>query len=328
MLRRFNTGEFADVWPSITNDPALRDITQPVPEREQLTFRSLRIVICSVLPLLPLIAGLSHTLLDVGGFGIGVACLQWRPAPVLWLLGLLFRRAADSIALSLAVSAVWKCHFYDQKTTSEDATRPAQTTPDASAEMFWSGSVCRLVAFIASPLEKGERLDVVPGRCGARVRPDEVDPEGRLARRLRDVREVGDCRSGRGGRLPALAGFMSIKARRLFMLLPGRRKRQGAPRIGEGRREAVRHDGLGSWERGALAVCGRRAFGGGARPHWLVAVVAYPGLGAWAAFTAFVKFAFVVFALNTLAGFGTLPTRRAGSSGKVRSCASRTSSSS
>ena len=42
---------------------------------------------------------------------------------------------------------------------------------------------------------------------------------------------------------------------------------------------------------------------GGARPHWLVAVVAYPVLGAWAAFTAFVKFAFVVFALNTLAGF-------------------------
>ena len=77
-VRRFNTGEFADVWPSITNDPALRDITQPVPEREQLTFRSLRIVICSVLPLLPLIAGLSHTLLDVGGFGIGVACRQWR----------------------------------------------------------------------------------------------------------------------------------------------------------------------------------------------------------------------------------------------------------
>ena len=35
----------------------------------------------------------------------------------------------------------------------------------------------------------------------------------------------------------------------------------------------------------------------------LVAVVAYPVLGAWAAFTAFVKFAFVVFALNTLAGF-------------------------
>ena len=39
------------------------------------------------------------------------------------------------------------------------------------------------------------------------------------------------------------------------------------------------------------------------QPHWLVAVVAYPVLGAWAAFTAFVKFAFVVFALNTLAGF-------------------------
>ena len=114
-VRRFNTGEFADVWPSITNDPALRDITQPVPEREQLTFRSLRIVICSVLPLLPLIAGLSHTLLDVGGFGIGVACSTWRPAPILWLLGLLFRRAADSIALSLAVSAVWKCHFYDRR---------------------------------------------------------------------------------------------------------------------------------------------------------------------------------------------------------------------
>ncbi len=70
------------------------------------------------------------------------------------------------------------------------------------------------------------------------------------------------------------------------MLLPGRRKRQGAPRISEGRREVVRHDGLGTWQ------CG-----------WLVAVVAYPVLGAWAAFTAFVKFAFVVFALNTLAGF-------------------------
>ena len=85
------TGEFADVWPSITNDPALRDITQPSPN-DQLTFRSrCGLSICSVLPLLPLIAGLSHTLLDVGGFGIGVACSTWRPTPVLWLLGLLFR---------------------------------------------------------------------------------------------------------------------------------------------------------------------------------------------------------------------------------------------
>ena len=75
-----------------------------------------------------------------------------------------------------------------------------------------------------------------------------------------------------------------------------------------------------------LLCCMRRAaesiYQVGAGPHWLVAVVAYPVLGAWAAFTAFVKFAFVVFALNTLAGFGT-STRRAGSSGRCFRCASR-----
>ena len=124
------------------------------------------------------------------------------------------------------------------------------------------------------------------------------------------------------GVFPALAGLVFLKTRRLFMLIPGRRKRQGATRVGAGGREVVRHDGLGTWQRGSSAVCGRRAFGRGREPHLARGRVAYPVLGAWAAFTAFVKFAFVVFALNTLAGFEDFDSP-GWLLGKVRSCASR-----
>ena len=101
-----------------------------------------------------------------------------------------------------------------------------EATADASLEMFWSGPVCRLAAFINSPAKKRGRTDAVPGRRGPRVRPHEVDPEGRLARRLRDVRAVGFGGSGRGGRLPIVAGFATIKTRGVPLLLPGRRKRE------------------------------------------------------------------------------------------------------
>ena len=53
-----------------------------------------------------------------------------------------------------------------------------------------------------------------------------------------------------------------LKARRLFMLLPGRRKRKSAPRISKGRREAVRDDGPRARERGSSAWArGRRTSG-------------------------------------------------------------------
>ena len=301
-VRRFETGEFADVWPSITNDPALRDITQPL-QNDQLTFRSLRIVICSVLPLLPLIAGLSHTLLDVGGFGIGVACRQWRPTPVLWLLGLLFRRAADSIALSLAVSAVWKCHFYDRR-------RPRRTRRGLrkllQMHLLKCFGVALCVALLPSSLalsrsanaltsyKDGVVLEYGPmkwilkgGWRGAFETCEkwvvvEAAAEGvfQLWRVLRQSKLAACLCSFPGGesaRARRASARAVAKLYAMMVLVPG----SAAP----------------------LLYAAAEHLAGGARPHWLVAVVAYPVLGAWAAFTAFVKFAFVVFALNTLAGF-------------------------
>ena len=134
-----------------------------------------------------------------------------------------------------------------------------------------------------------------------RVRPDEVDPEGRLARRRRDVRGRVIVEAAAEGVFQLWRVLCQSKTRRLFMLVPGRRKRQGATGVGAGRRGARAMMVLVPG-RGSPPIRGGRAFVG-AHGHWLVAVVAYPVLGDWAAFTAFVKFAFVVFALNTLAGF-------------------------
>ena len=268
----------------------------PGPGREQLTFRSLRIVICSVLPLLPLIAGLP---LRRWAWKPESASLCYlRPAPILWLLGLLFRRAADSIALSLAAlrsgSAISR---------SGRRTRRAAPSPEYLLKCF-GVALCRLVAFIYC-LAKGGAM-AVPGRCVMR-RPDEVKGGWRGAF---ETCKYGDCRGG--ARRVSSRRVLCSSARRLFMLIPGRRKRQGAPHR-RGRREVVRHDGLvpgsaapllyaaAGWWQGArdLLARGRRA----------------TRLGAWAAFTAFVKFAFVVFALNRWRRTGT-PTRRAGSSGR------------
>ena len=120
-----------------------------------------------MLPLLPLIAGLSHTLLDVGGFGIGVACATWRPAPILWLLGLLFRRAADSIALSLAVSAVWKCHFYDRRRPRRTRRGLRKLLQMHLLKCFGVALAVALLPSSIAPSEGHWRADTVQGRCGA-----------------------------------------------------------------------------------------------------------------------------------------------------------------
>mmetsp|Transcript_18287 Transcript_18287/g.56305 ORF Transcript_18287/g.56305 Transcript_18287/m.56305 type:complete len:123 (+) Transcript_18287:81-449(+) len=53
-----------------------------------------------------------------------------------------------------------------------------------------------------------------------------------------------------------------------------------------------------------LHVAGAVAAGEGGVRLWLpVQLVLYPAVAAWIAFVVFVKFAFVVFGLNTLAGF-------------------------
>ena len=96
-----------------------------------------------------------------------------------------------------------------------------ETAPDASVEMLWSGTLCSVVAFVNSPQKYTVITDAVPGRRGIRVRPHEVDPEGRLARRLRDLREVGRRGSGSGGRLPALAGFVFLKTRGVPVFFSG-----------------------------------------------------------------------------------------------------------
>ena len=87
--------------------------------------------------------------------------------------------------------------------------------------MFWSGSVRRLIAFFISPQKRWKFADVVPGRRRAGIRPDEMDLERRLARRLRDVREVGRGRGPGGGRVPALAGLETVEARRVPLFFSG-----------------------------------------------------------------------------------------------------------
>ena len=250
-VRRFNTGEFADVWPSITNDPALRDITQPVPERDQLTFRSLRIVICSVLPLLPLIAGLSHTLLDVGGFGIGVACATWRPAPILWLLGLLFRRAADSIALSLAVSAVWKCHFYDRR-------RPRRTRRGLrkllQMHLLKCFGVALCVALLPSSLALSRRASALTSyRDGVVLEygPMKWILKGGWRGAFETCEKWVIVEAAAEGVFQLWRVLCSSKLAACLCSFPGGESARARTGVGKGRREVVRHDGPRARERGS-----------------------------------------------------------------------------
>ena len=243
-----------------------------------------------MLPLLPLIAGLSHTLLDVGGFGIGVACTM-AAAPILWLLGLL-REGTDSIALSLAYLLCGGAICVGGGGSSDGAAPLLQMRCSSASASLLPG----LVAFIYC--SRGVRADTVQGRCDISRRPYKMDPEGRLARRLRDgekwvivKRRRGPASSGRScvsklaACLCSFPGGESAGARRasaravaklyaMMVLVPG----SAAPSI------RAEHFVRGS--RGALNV-----------PWWRT------GAGAWAAF-AFVKFAFVVFALLR-GGLGT-----------------------
>lgn len=333
--RRCATGVLPDVWRQVATDPALMDVVVPEP-KPACTVSIFSVAFCSVLPLLPLVVGLGHTLLDVGGFALGVLCTHWRPAPLVWALGLLWRRAADAVALSLAVAAVWKTHFYDRR-------RPRRPRRGLRRILQYQMLKCAGVALAVALLPSAITL-----HRDAATLEVYLDARGLLGPHTRIVAGVtGSLTALKQGVVLTLARGLPF-GRTLVLRWALRSGWRGAMQtcerwvLVEASAEGLLQLGRKVWN-SKLAAClcsfpggesarARRAsyravaklyammvlvpgsaapllyaaaehVASGARPHWLVAVVAYPVLGAWAAFVAFVKFAFVVFALNTLAGF-------------------------
>ena len=328
----------------------------------------------SLLPLAPLTCGVAQVALDLSGFALALAfaapelagpadALARRPAALSLILGA--KAFGDAFALSLACSAVWKCHFYDRRRPRR-ARRGLRTL--LRCHLFKCVAVacavaCAPVGFHLAGAEELRRSDWDDGggdvcldaprwvherRCG------DDDPRAGLTllawRRLEvafgalglgggavhvvalDLRGLGGGLDGalvasfwhRGGALGAAATcllwlFAEVATESAFQAYRVLRDSKLAANLcnfplGDtphartaSMRAVLKLYAMMCFIPGSasplLALAANHAAGDLRLPGFPLHLVVYPATACWLAFVIFVKFAFVVFGLNTLSGF-------------------------